>query len=223
MDIDPLRRDGHHGAQFPRQHVSAVHGGLENGWQQQPVVAGIRSGDSVDKAAQVFCRIVSGRFGFGTGKSPVNGRHRVMINGFDGVASTSRLVDVVKHNPEGRPLFLQTHVEKIDVPKKQDTVLDFTVPRDRDAHSRHASSLTRGEGYRIGRAAPRDQVERRKTSRGDLPSRRLSSRCVCRTLWPGRIAAVFEGWWGLAVGNTGVGPLKRSAPCASGLNRPFGR
>lgn len=74
-----------------------------------------------------FCRITSGKFTSRTGRHPAGGLHRVMINGFDGVPFTSEVADQTVTNPFGKPLF-DMHFVEVDVPKKQDTVLDFVVP-----------------------------------------------------------------------------------------------
>lgn len=75
-----------------------------------------------------FCRIESGQFDSRGGRSPMEGRHRVMITGFDGNAYTSKIGDLVEDHPEGRPLFA-THVVEVDIPRAQGTVLDFEVPK----------------------------------------------------------------------------------------------
>ena len=75
-----------------------------------------------------FCRIESGQFDSRAGRSPMDGRHRVLISGFDGVAYTSKIGDLLENNPEGRPLF-PLYVVEVDIPTAQGTVLDCDVPK----------------------------------------------------------------------------------------------
>lgn len=75
-----------------------------------------------------FCRIEAGRFDSRNGRSPMAGRHRVVICGFDGVPYTEQFGDSVETFKEGKPLFTN-HIEEVDIPRKQGTTIDFTVPR----------------------------------------------------------------------------------------------
>lgn len=75
-----------------------------------------------------FCQIKAGQFDSRAGRSPMEGLHRVLISGFDGVAYTSEIAGMVEHNPEGKPLFPLYAVE-VEIPKAQGTVLDFDVPK----------------------------------------------------------------------------------------------
>lgn len=98
----------------------------------QPVPVGMVTflpiGPSDRERSAGFCQIKSGQFDSRAGRSPMEGRHRVLISGFDGVAYTSEIGEQVDNILEGRPLF-PMHVVEIDIPKAQGTVLNFDVPK----------------------------------------------------------------------------------------------
>lgn len=98
----------------------------------QPVPVGMVTflpiGPSDRERSAGFCQIKAGQFDSRAGRSPMEGRHRVLISGFDGVAYTSEIGGLLDDNPEGRPLFPLYAVE-VEIPKAQGTVLDFDVPK----------------------------------------------------------------------------------------------
>lgn len=98
----------------------------------QPVPAGtvtfIPLGTEPAGRTAGVAQISRGRFATRDGRSPGSGRHRVLVNGCDGVPCTSRLGDTVIEHPMGKDLFT-SHVVEVDLPAKSGFVLDIAVPK----------------------------------------------------------------------------------------------